>query len=54
MPNSVHGVALLSSSSGSRVVAFLVARYLLSTAKQVLGGVKFPSSNLFELEDTQY
>lgn len=54
MPNSVHGVALLSTSSGSEGVAFLVARYLLSTDKQVLGGAKFPSSNFFELEDTQY
>lgn len=54
VPNSVHGVALLSTSSGSGGVAFLVARYLLSTDKQVLGGAKFPRSNFFELEDTQY
>lgn len=34
--------------------SILVVRYLLSTAKQVPGGAKFPSSNVFELEDTQY
>lgn len=54
MPNSAHGVALLSTSSGSGGIAFLVARYLLSAPKQVLGGANIPSSNLFELEDTQY
>lgn len=60
MPDSVHGVALLSTTSCQPLwirrgcLFCLAARYLLSTAKWVLGGAKFPSSNLFELEDTQY